>query len=132
MFIIFIYNKMENEYIIIGDIHGDISILFNIINNVFHIDITKINNENSNKLLINIINSNKIIVLLGDIFDCWHESIDINNNDFNLLNNNNYSKDKFEIHKENEFINCYNIIKLLKEKLKDKLILILGKPKLSA
>jgi len=54
---------MSEEYIIIGDIHGDISILFNIINNIFHIDISNINNDNSNNLLINIINSNKIIVL---------------------------------------------------------------------
>jgi len=57
---------MSEEYIIIGDIHGDISILFNIINNVFGIDITNINNENSDKLLKCIIDSNKIIILLGD------------------------------------------------------------------
>lgn len=117
---------MENEYIIIGDIHGDISILFNIINNVFHIDITKINNDNSNDLLKNIVNSNKIIVLLGDIFDNRHEIYDIKYYDYNKYNNTNYNNNTFNNYKDEEFINCYNIIKLLKEKLKDKLILILG------
>ena len=114
---------MSEEYIIIGDIHGDITILFNIINNIFHIDINKDNLNDINK----IINSNKIIVLLGDIFDSRNEKqYDIKYYDYNIINNKSYNKNSFENYKDNEFINCLNIIKLLKEKLKDKLILILG------
>jgi len=118
---------MENEYIIIGDLHGDITILFNVINNVFHIDISNINNNNSKDLLKEIINSNKIIILLGDIFDPFHEPIyDIKYYEFNKYNNIYHNEISLKDYKEKEFINCYNIIKILKYILKNKLILILG------
>jgi len=65
--------------------------------------------------------------LLGDIFDSRNEKqYDIKYYDYNIINNTSYNKYSFENYKNNEFINCLTIIKLLKENLKDKLILILG------
>jgi len=60
------------------------------------------------------------------IFDPFHENLDITYYEYNKYNNIYYKEGLFEDYKKDEFINCYNIIKLLKEKLNDKLILILG------
>lgn len=114
------------EYIIIGDLHGDISILLNIIELL-----TKINLKHNNKdTLINNIKKlyqlNYTFILLGDIFDCWHEKSDIKFYEYNEVNNTNYSISKFEEYKEKEYIRTYNYIRILKEYLKEKLILILG------
>ena len=114
------------EYIIIGDLHGDINIFLNIVELLTEINL-KYNNKDT---LINNIKKlyqlNYTFILLGDIFDCWHEKNDIKFYEYNEVNNTNYSISKFEEYKEKEYIRTYNYIRILKEYLKEKLILILG------